>query len=100
MRPKEETSNSPCVLVSGLILLRRMWLTGAAFAFSALAGAPSPAAAAPTYQHLMSFGKSSAYPQSGLTEGADGALYGTASGGGDGYGTVFKLNPDGSGFTV
>src|SRR5688572_24249967 len=70
MRPEEETSNSPCGPVSGLILLRTMWLTSAAFAFSVLAGAPSPAAAAPTYHHLMSFGKSSAYPQSGLTEGA------------------------------
>ena len=34
-------------------------------------------------------------------QGADGALYGTAyQGGSSGYGTVFKLNPDGTGFTV
>lgn len=42
-------------------------------------------------------------PDAPLVQGNDGALYGTASnGGGDGYGagTVFKLNTDGSGFTV
>jgi len=40
-------------------------------------------------------------PFAGLTQGTDGALYGTAnSGGSNGYGTVFKLNPDGTGFTV
>jgi uncharacterized repeat protein (TIGR03803 family) len=37
----------------------------------------------------------------GLTQGTDGALYGTASvGGTGGYGTAFKLNTDGTGFTV
>jgi uncharacterized repeat protein (TIGR03803 family) len=41
------------------------------------------------------------YPYtSGLIQGADGTLYGTASGGTSGYGTAFKLNPDGTGFTV
>ncbi|MBI4658112.1 MAG: immunoglobulin domain-containing protein [Verrucomicrobia bacterium] len=40
-------------------------------------------------------------PESGLIRGADGALYGTAaSGGGNAGGTVFKLNENGSGFTV
>ena len=34
-------------------------------------------------------------------QGTDGALYGTAhQGGTSGYGTVFKLNTDGTGFTV
>jgi uncharacterized repeat protein (TIGR03803 family) len=43
---------------------------------------------------------SGAYPTAGLMQGTDGALYGTASSGGSlGYGTAFKLNPDGSGFT-
>jgi uncharacterized repeat protein (TIGR03803 family) len=37
------------------------------------------------------------YPLAGLIQGADGALYGTASSGGShGSGTVFKLNPDGT----
>jgi uncharacterized repeat protein (TIGR03803 family) len=46
---------------------------------------------------------SGAGPAAALVQGIDGALYGTASGsGGGGYGagTVFKLNTDGSGFTV
>jgi uncharacterized repeat protein (TIGR03803 family) len=42
-----------------------------------------------------------AYSQSRLLVGADGALYGTASeGGAFAGGTIFKLNPDGTGFTV
>jgi uncharacterized repeat protein (TIGR03803 family) len=44
---------------------------------------------------------SGGYPQCKLTQGADGALYGTAYVGGSyGYGTAFKLNMDGTGFTV
>ncbi len=46
-------------------------------------------------------------PEAGLMEGSDGALYGTTSYGGitsannpDGFGTVFRLNRDGSGYTV
>jgi uncharacterized repeat protein (TIGR03803 family) len=40
-------------------------------------------------------------PFGGLLLGADGALYGTTSSGGSGgHGTVFKVNPDGSGFMV
>jgi uncharacterized repeat protein (TIGR03803 family) len=40
-------------------------------------------------------------PNGGVIQGFDGALYGTASiGGSGGYGTVFKLNADGTGFTV
>ena len=36
-----------------------------------------------------------------VMQGADGALYGTAAVGGSyDAGTVFKLNPDGTGFTV
>src|SRR5205814_2225203 len=42
-----------------------------------------------------------AYPWAGPVQGTDGALYGTAYyGGTSGYGTAFKLNTDGSGFTV
>jgi uncharacterized repeat protein (TIGR03803 family) len=41
------------------------------------------------------------YPQAGLLAASDGMLYGTASdGGANGLGTVFKLSPDGSSFTV
>lgn len=40
-------------------------------------------------------------PYSGLAQGADGALYGTTGTGGAGNnGTVFKLNPDGSGYST
>ncbi len=42
-----------------------------------------------------------AYPQGNLVQGTDGALYGTTSAGGAfGAGTIFTLNPDGTGFTV
>jgi uncharacterized repeat protein (TIGR03803 family) len=41
------------------------------------------------------------YPKGGLVQGPDGALYGTAEmGGANGSGTVYRLNPDGSGFAV
>ena len=41
------------------------------------------------------------YIYAGLAQGADGTLYGKAHQGGNlGYGTVFKLNPDGTGFAV
>ena len=40
-------------------------------------------------------------PEAGLIQGRDGALYGTScSGGSSGYGTVFKLNTDGTGYTI
>src|SRR5205807_1443897 len=46
------------------------------------------------------------WPYAGLVRGTDGALYGTTAFGGgggfagDGYGTVFKILQDGSGFTT
>ncbi len=55
------------------------------------------------YAVLYSFGASpdGANPYSGLAQGADGAIYGTTrSGGLNGGGTVFKINPDGSGYTI
>ena len=40
------------------------------------------------------------YPFAGLVEGSDGALYGTTSAGGvSNYGTIFRLNKDGSSYT-
>ncbi len=51
-------------------------------------------------QHLDA-AATGAYPQAGLLLGSDGALYGTASAGGDfEAGTIFKLNSDGTGFTI
>src|SRR5271169_5744839 len=42
-----------------------------------------------------------AYPQGSLIQGPDGTLYGTTTAGGtNGSGTVFKINPDGSGYQV
>jgi uncharacterized repeat protein (TIGR03803 family) len=50
---------------------------------------------------LYSFaGGSDGINPSGLMQGADGALYGLAFGGSSGDGTVFRLNRDGTGFTV
>lgn len=46
-------------------------------------------------------GPSSYWPSSPLIQGSDGMLYGVSQGGGSsGYGTVYKLNTDGSGFTI
>ena len=57
-----------------------------------------------TFERLKSFGfadQSGASPEANLLQGRDGALYGTTFGGGNNNnGTVFKLNPDGSGYTV
>ena len=40
---------------------------------------------------------SGSYPQAGLVQGADGSFYGTTgNGGADGYGTVFKMTPNGT----
>jgi uncharacterized repeat protein (TIGR03803 family) len=49
----------------------------------------------------FSGGNEGYHPYGGLAQAADGALYGTTSSGGVGtQGTVFKMNPDGTGFTV
>ncbi|HME91151.1 MAG TPA: choice-of-anchor tandem repeat GloVer-containing protein [Myxococcaceae bacterium] len=39
-------------------------------------------------------------PTAGVEEGADGALYGTTSGGGTFAGTVYKINKDGTEFAI
>src|SRR5678816_307941 len=51
-----------------------------------------------TMTRLWSFanGNDGAFPNSGLTLGTDGALYGTAVNGGLGYGTVFKITTGGN----
>ncbi|HTB81518.1 MAG TPA: choice-of-anchor tandem repeat GloVer-containing protein [Opitutaceae bacterium] len=52
---------------------------------------------------LKTFDASTGYlaPWAGVIQGRDGALYGTTwNGGSAGAGTVFKINPDGSGYTV
>ncbi len=49
--------------------------------------------------HAFSNGQDGAYPLAGLTKDRAGNLYGTASGGGLGYGTVYKLTYKGSGWT-
>ncbi|MGA2659094.1 MAG: choice-of-anchor tandem repeat GloVer-containing protein [Verrucomicrobiota bacterium] len=53
-----------------------------------------------TLYSLSSGGQDGRSPGSALIQGRDGALYGTTSDGGTGDGTVFKLNTDGSGYTV
>jgi uncharacterized repeat protein (TIGR03803 family) len=56
------------------------------------------------YSTLVNFGSTGSdgvSPYAGLLEGSDGALYGTAFGGGqNGAGTVFTLNKDGTGYAV
>jgi uncharacterized repeat protein (TIGR03803 family) len=70
---------------------------------------PTSAQVLPTYQQLMSFGNTGAaavpatgnHPEAGLILGTDGALYGVTEGGGSlGGGTVFKVNSEGTDFTV
>src|SRR5262249_10353216 len=53
-------------------------------------------------QIVKSFGQlSGSNPQGNLIQGGDGALYGTTyAGGGSGHGTVFRVNPDGTGYAA
>jgi uncharacterized repeat protein (TIGR03803 family) len=53
--------------------------------------------------HFPENEKDGGRPMTGLLYGSDGVLYGTTNGGGDsgfGNGTVFRLNPDGTGYRV
>jgi len=53
-----------------------------------------------TVLHSFTGGKDGANPAAGLTMDARGNLYGTASAGGAGHGTVYKLSHAGSGWTL
>jgi uncharacterized repeat protein (TIGR03803 family) len=55
---------------------------------------------AQTFSTLHQFVFPAEIPYAPIAQGQDGMLYGTSSEGGNGdYGTVFKVNPDGTGFT-
>jgi uncharacterized repeat protein (TIGR03803 family) len=82
--------------------LRSVILAGAL-----LLGLASPSLRAQTFSIIHSFGTLSDvtgfHPVAPLVQGPDGTLYGTTSEGDYGLwigGTVFKIQPDGSGFTV
>lgn len=82
----------------------RISLPGAVIAFAfvaALTIVATPSAQAQTYSVLHTFtgGMDGEVPEAGLTLDRAGNLYGTASSGGHGYGTVFKLAHKGSGWT-
>ncbi len=53
-----------------------------------------------TVLHAFTGGRDGAIPLAGLTMDASGNLYGTASKGGAGYGTVYKLKHAGAGWTL
>ncbi len=62
--------------------------------------AAGPASAQYVYEIVRPFEDPPRYPYGTLVEGADGAFYGTTSDGGtSSCGTVFRINPDGTGFT-
>ena len=70
------------------------------FAFTMIA---TPAAQAQTFKviHTFTGGADGGFPFAGLTIDAAGNLYGTTNaGGGNGYGTAFKLKPSGSGWIL
>ncbi len=88
------------------IALRRR-LTAGALALTAACLVSPTGAAAPIVLH--SFAPANAqqvntdgdYPSNGVTQGSDGEWYGITGGGGPaGAGALFKMNPDGTGFTV
>jgi uncharacterized repeat protein (TIGR03803 family) len=114
MKTIRKTRNALSGLTTGLRLLAtnltsasigRCWFTllACAACWVPLVALRGDAQAEITYQRLKSFGKpaSGVTPYSGLIQGTDGALYGTTQAGGSiGGGTVFKVNADGTGFSV
>lgn len=80
---------------------RAPWAVLLALALSL--GAPSRQSVASEFQVLRYFtNDDGAHPFSDLVQGSDGALYGTTVTGNNqtDYDTIFKINPDRSGFTV
>ena len=82
-----------------------LWAVSGMALLTALALMPAGRAAAQSFTILRSFGflneVTGTRPRSTLVQGADGTLYGTTSlGEGNVIGTVFKVRPDGTGFTV
>jgi len=81
--------------------MKTRWLLVASLA---LQGQLTGVVGAPVLSTLHSFGNASlsaANPLSELIAGSNGVFYGTTSSGGSaGQGTVFQVNPDGSGFRV
>ena len=94
--PIRDTADSQ----SALQIRRGSWFVIAALA---LALFWAQMAQAQTHTVIKSFGIQSKVtglnPRAPLVQGPDGTLYGTTLEG-DGYGTVFKLQPDGTGFSV
>ncbi|MEQ2005442.1 MAG: choice-of-anchor tandem repeat GloVer-containing protein, partial [Limisphaerales bacterium] len=81
--------------------LKQLTLTAAAALALVLAPVASAATSTFTVLQNLDYSTTGGSPSAGLVQGTDGALYGTTQQGGSGaVGTVFKLNPDGSGFTV
>src|SRR6185503_11712091 len=95
-------SLGPSVVYAG----QRVWVALLALGlFASLNLIPAGRATAQTFTILRSFGVltnvTGFNPQSTLVQGPDGTLYGTATyGEGSVEGTLFKVQPDGSGFTV
>jgi uncharacterized repeat protein (TIGR03803 family) len=91
MRMKTLKQSSAQAVLLSAAALGLLWVGGPAFA--------------QTFTTLKSFGiltnVSGFYPNAPLVQGADGTLYGMASAGeGSVRGTVFRMQPDGNGFTV
>ncbi len=76
------------------------WATLAACLFALAILAQNPASAQETYHVIYTFtlGPEGQHPAAGLTMDAHGNLYGTASGGGNDYGTVYQLIHNASGW--
>ena len=79
----------------------KAWLLLAAFFLCIVSSIPTLTYAS-SFNVVYTFtgGSSSAQPYAGLTPDGAGNFYGTTLAGGTGYGTVYKLAPSGSGWTL